>query len=478
MSESAPINGKIELFPIKLRKIHGDEKSELDISAMVVSFSLLESVYSADLTAELVVLDYRGILSEYPLIGEEIVHITFEDPFLGSKIGLEFFSYAIERIEASDNNLGFRYAMKLKTKTSFNATIRRVVTAFDDLASKNAHSIFSNTYNELPEFGEWGAANTSNGSSAYEIYDIEDGRKFILELTDGAIRCVIPNYTPQRALNYIASRSYSFDRSRSCSFKFFETKFGYFFVTDELLMRRAVSKSENEEVKELIYDPSYRLSPENIEAKNKSVKSVEQVSYVNTEEDLFSGAYNSRVEEIDVLYGQVNRLRLTHELQSEMFGVSGHLTNHSKEFVESYFNEENERVYTFVRDYDMLNDIQIEGNQNIPMASLSRMSYEYKLNRNRVVIKIEGRFDISAGDILKLNVMAHSATANPEGRSSNLDGHYLATEVVHQIHFKDLVTTITACRYDIDTAWDVDSKSVKKTNNINIPSLVTNGVLT
>ena len=77
------------------------------------------------------------------------------------------------------------------------------------------------------------------------------GRAFYLQPSIGQIKAVIPNYTPQRALSFLSARAYS-SNSLSSSYRFFETLTGYYFVTDEFLMKRGADNPRM--VSKMVYE--------------------------------------------------------------------------------------------------------------------------------------------------------------------------------------------------------------------------------
>jgi hypothetical protein len=174
---------------------------------------------------------------------------------------------------------------------------------------------------------------------------------------------VIPNYSPETAFDFLATRSINHENSPSCSYKFFETKTGYFYVTDEFLVRQAVNKENGSDVKKMYFNPTPDINPTNINKQITKIKHIDVLNYVDTLGDLYSGAYNSKVMELDVLYGKCNEIKFTYEDAKKLFtGMNGKQNQdvsekHSENFIKKYFVEENQNVYTFMKDYDTYNRV-------------------------------------------------------------------------------------------------------------------------
>lgn len=452
------VHGTCDILLAEIRKNAG--QSSVDVKALITGMTIRESLYNNNLTASLTLIDTVGLLEDYPLIGEELFAVSLQDPMLDVKIDLEFFIYSIRNITIMPNNNGVRYTIDLLTRSSFQAKMRKVIASFNKPASGIVKDIFDQTYEKLDLDGEnstdvkKGVVRLSDGKGAsnYELFNLADGRVLTVEDTESIVRCVIPNYTPDLAMNFLAVRSVSHDSSPSCSFKFFETKSGYFFVTDEYLIRQAVNGSVGNRVKKLNYNPMPDIDPKNILLQEKKIKKLDIVKYINTIDDLNSGAYNSKIIEIDVLYGVVTDIPFDASMAKKLFtGMNGTKSEssgerHTDDFINTYFNKENERVHVFVKDYDTYSDVQLKGNQYIPEISLNRMAYDYRLNATSVRATIDGRLDLSVGDVISLAVPEFTAN-DKKNISDKFSGNYLISEVSHVISGKALETEFVMSKY-------------------------------
>lgn len=119
---------------------------------------------------------------------------------------------------------------------------------------------------------------------------------------------------------------------------------------------------------------------------------------------------------------------------------------HSDLFINNVFNQENERVRTFVKNYDMFSDVQIRGDQFLPVIAASRTSYEHRGRSTMLSAKIDGRLDMSAGDIVELQ-MSELNSKNNRNDDNKLSGRYLVSTVQNTIKGGKLETTMTLIKY-------------------------------
>lgn len=448
------VHGTCRIETAQIRK--NDGQNFIDITPIVTGMFIKESIYETSMYASIIIYDMTGLLENMPIIGEEILWISLNDPMMQGTVDFEFCVSGVRSMTILPKNDGIRYILDLYTRTTYGSKLRNVISYFESPASVIAKDIFDQTYEtinyEAVDAKTVIKTTSSNGTSNYNIYDIADGRRFTVEETESVVRCIIPNYTPETALQFLSNRSISHENSPSCSFKFFETKVGYFFVTDEFLVRQAVNKENGSDVKKLYFNPTPDIDPTNINKQITKIKNLEVLNYVDTLDDLYSGAYNAKVLELDVLYGKLNEVKFTYEDAKKLFtGMNGKQDNsnsekHSENFMKKYFVDENQKIYTFMKDYDTYNDVQLKGEQFIPKLTLNRLSYTHRLNSTRLKATIDGRLDICAGDVISLNVTKLNSGDKSE-KSEKFSGNFLVTDVSHSIDGAVLTTEFIMSRF-------------------------------
>lgn len=429
MSDFA-LPGQYKLLSATLRSPSG---VSLEFSGFMPVFQIEESINSDCIRGYAEVHDNVGNLENIPIRGEEELSIQVED-VLKKKITYELKIYKVTDVEINDANDGLRYVIHFVSKSRFDATFRRIIEPFDDTIDKIAEQIFSKYYPQ--------------GSN-----------ELLLESTEGTFRCVIPNYTPIQAMNFLASRAYS-TSSPSCSFRFFETVNNYFFVSDEYLINRALENQEN--IKTFGYSEALDKSGDEFEAQMQNIVSLKNSDRVNTMNDLSSGAYRSHVIEIDLVKRRVNLPGISQENSYDYTQKRGTYVStagrgsaqdrHSSSFISSYFTQENERRYIVVKDYaDDSGELQLRGDQFLPEIVQNRTAYRHHLNNTVVSAVINGRLDLNAGDLINIQVPEFNYSSQ-RGLNRQLSGYYMVDTIVQNFVRDVHTTSLKLLKYDWSTS--------------------------
>jgi hypothetical protein len=391
-----------------------DGQKRIEISNLIPSFSIEESLESDSIRGMVSVFDTVGFLEDFPVRGEELLIMEVEDALKKTRT-YEFNIYKVTNVKIKDSNDGLIYDMYFTSKWRFEASKRRIIRSFDQPVSVIASLIFNEYY--------------------------PDNKDMLVEDTDGTFRCVIPNYTPMQALNFLASRAYS-QRSKSCSFRFFENADNFFFVSDEYLFKRA--RDNQEEIKEFTYSDALEKSGSQFLEQMKNIVTIENSERVNTMLDLYSGAYTSHVIEIDLVRKVVENKMYRYE--NSMYTATSGLDPegvHSSRFMTDYFTEENARRYLVVKDYSSIGDIpsNIRGEQYLPEIVQNRVSYRHHLNNTVVHAKLHGRLDLKVGDVISLRIPNFSTGERGREENKQLSGRYLLNDC-KQVFMNDVHETL------------------------------------
>jgi hypothetical protein len=403
----------------------------IEIANLIPEFSIEESLDKDSIRGSATVYDNVGFLEDLPLRGEELLTIRVEDA-LRNRLTYEFAIYKITDVEIKNTNDGLRYKIHFMSKTSFDAMFRRIIEPFNAEISNIASDVFERYYS--------GAKN------------------LLLEDTLGLFRCVVPNYTPMQTMNFLANRAYS-RKSPSCSFRFFETSQNYFFVSDEYLINRFLENRN--EIKEFTFSDAVDKSGKEFLSQMKNLIEIRNPDRVNTAIDLASGAYRSKVIEIDLikrqatLPGKSNRHEYNYQnARKNYVSSSGRGRGedvHTEEFVNAYFTSENERRYIVIRDYDDSGTLQLRGDQFIPEIVTNRLAYRHHLNHTVVYAKAQGRLDLNAGDVIDIKIPEFKIPSS-NNLNKQLSGYYMINSLTHVFN-KDLFQTdMKLVKYDWSTA--------------------------
>lgn len=420
--------GHYKLLSAVIRTFAG---KEIDIVSLIPIFLIEESLDNDSIRGSAMIYDNIGFMENLPIRAEETITFTIEDA-LKQKLTYEMAIYKITDVQVKNTNDGLTYNLHFVSKSRFDASFRRIIEPHDDKISNIAESIF-------------------------ERYYTTGTKGLILEDTIGLFRCVIPNYTPMQALNFLSRRAYS-TGSPSCSFRFFETSESYYFVSDEFLIKRFLD--DKTLIKEFTFSDALSKSGSDFMNEMKNIIEIKNTDRVNTMTDLVSGAYRSNVIEIDLIKKQVtlpgksNKHEFDYQKAKKKFiSVSGKGIDqdvHSEAFVNEYFTQENERRYIVIRDYDDSGTLQLRGDQFLPQIVTNRISYRQHLNNTIVFAKTHGRLDLNAGNIINLKIPEFTASKNRK-LNPQLSGYYMINDLTHTFDKDVHSTSLKLIKYDWST---------------------------
>lgn len=439
----------------------------VDLRYIIARYSILESITSPVMDIMLEITDTVGLLENFPIIGEERIMFTIRDVVSNVKVDMDLAVVGVENILPHPNGFGYSYTLACVSTTSFKSMSRKVVAPFSKTASEIAKDVFKNTYDKLEEsvmgdsiadrvkieakellFGDNG------GSQKYEILNMvnDKTKNFTVEYSDVEVRCVIPNMYANEAMLFIAERSVNTTTNVSSSYNFFETKFSYFFATNELLINQAISEVDGKKVKKMTYNTSYDISPEKTKIQAEKIKQIQILSYVNTISDIRSGAYNSKINEIDVIYGRILPIEFGYKESKEFFGGMGKKgvnggEIHTEEFLNTIFVPENTVEWFRMKNYDSFNNIQIQGEQFYGEKILRNNAYNTRLNSTTLRCIIDGRLDLAVGDVVELNIDEMNSDEGEKKLSPRFSGSYFVREVKNSVIHGKLETTFDIVKY-------------------------------
>jgi hypothetical protein len=439
-----------------------DNQRDLDITALIPSISLNASTNSETMFGSFRVIDSVGLLEETPLRGEE--QITFE--FVDSKImnengGIQAgavldpykftgFVYKIDNVTIKDTNDGIYYDIHFISYQSYKAGTHEITRPFRDVKiSSIAQTIFDDYFD-----------NNSDGLlSNNKPYD---KKKLILEETSGNTRCIIPAMRAEEAMEFLTKRSYSAADSPSCTYRFFESSRGYNFVTDEHLFRLAEDENNIEYDKSRLFNFTYHDAIPNtlefFDAQLNNLDNIENTQRINSLDDLYNGAYRNQVIELDILRRQTNLLNNDGQYnyfdeRDKYFKIGNNQQlqdKHTEKFIASSHrglqtsgrDEDIQKKFLVVVNYDKNGDSTRDVN-SLPSETYyadiisNRQAYTKHLEGTTVSASGPGRLDITAGDIIDLDVdkfqQADGTNRGLPEQNKHLSGRYIVKSVNHRM---------------------------------------------
>ena len=230
--------GDFELQKLTLESPH--REGFIDLKGAWSDFNIYESLFSPYLTADIQLSDGVGLMESVPIIGEETIHFqaktkgivrdrspknNFPGPFEGSqnegRISLSFRVVKINDIvKLNDQMMTYRLSL-VSEEAIINIKQKVRKSALDpvDFKPSRISDVVKRLYKQ------------------YFKKDRPHAKKIFIEPTKNNTDLIIPNQTPFKAFNFLASRAVANEKHAvGSSFVFYESIRGFFFISMETLM--------------------------------------------------------------------------------------------------------------------------------------------------------------------------------------------------------------------------------------------------
>jgi hypothetical protein len=464
MSESFVNPTYYNLQKATIRFEFTDSQRDLDITALIPSISLNSSTNSETMHGTVRIIDSVGLLEETPLRGEEQIIFELADSKIINEAGgiqtgavaepFRFigFIYKIDNVTIKDTNDGIYYDLHFISYQSYKAGTYNITRPFRDLTiSEIAQTVFDDYFD-----------NSSDAFSKATNRKSYDNKNLILEDTSGRTRCIIPSMRAEEAMEFLTKRAYSADESPSCTYRFFESSRGYHFVTDEHLFRLAedVNTPDYDEAR-LFNFTYYDAIPNTLDffdAQLNNLETIENTHRINSLDDLYNGAYRNKVIELDILRRQTNLLNDDGQYdyfqeRDKYFNIGNNQKlqdKHTNKFIDASHrsletngrDEDIQKTFLVVVNYDKNGDNSSDANslnsENYYADIISnRQAYEKHIESITVSAIGPGRLDITAGDIIDLDVkkfqQADGTNRGSPEQNKHLSGKYIVRSVNHRM---------------------------------------------
>lgn len=421
--------------------------NNLDVTMLIPNISITSSIDSDTMHGIAKFVDSAGLLEETPLRGEEQIIFELADSKMinesgglqGSLVDEPFiftgFIYKIDNVTSKDANDSISYDVHFVSYQSFIAGTKQITRSFrDQKVSDISNTIFREYY-----------MNPSQGF-------LDNAKDLISEQTDGIIRCVIPRLRPEEAMDFLCKRAYSANESPSCTFRFFESSKGYHFVTDEQLFRLA-DEENSDRLFKFTYLDAIPNTLDYFDEQLNNLEILENTNRINSLSDLYNGAYKNKVLELDILTRRTNLLddsgqydyfsnrRRYFDVRRDQTISDRHTvrfiqeTNPTSETRDESIQKKFTIVRTFTSDQNSSTAFSLPAETYYADIISNRQAYSKHIESITVDAVGPGRFDISAGDIIELDVkkfqFASGNQMNDIEQNKHLSGRYIVKSVSH-----------------------------------------------
>jgi len=421
--------GSYTLESFKISKLDGSKSS--DIRLIIHSFNIVESMSTGSIRGTAMVYDSSDLITTFPLIGEELIEITYTD-YYGTKRTDTMFLYGVTDVGYAAESSG----SMTKYTLSF-ASLPKVLS--ENVRVQKTYK--PNTVDNFSKISEY-------VKSVYDEYykkPVEELNKtpknIVIESTDGAQGYVIPRLTPEQTMHFFARKAYS-AASDTQSFRFFESREMFFFTTNEYMIERLNPNAgrptdgpgggvqmSTDQVVVPIFTRNYmpdRSADRQLSAMSELL-AIDFGAKVNTVEDINKGAYKKATYEIDVMHGTITKTAYDH---TQTFKEEKQKLVHDVSFIDEKISKEKERFV--VKDYASIGATQ--GTDIRPEMYYSSVynvkpTTFYHYERNKITATIYGRNKIFAGSVIEIKLAEATSQTDSVKIDNERSGKYIVESV-------------------------------------------------
>ena len=401
-------------FELKSCQIQNYDRSKTnDISELITGFTITEGIGQVMVSCVISVLDTTNLLDDFPIQGEELVTIELED-FFGTEQTYEFQVYKISPVQQDYASKKLMYSLSMYSLDFMRTEAFEVRRSY----TGNIETTVSDIYEEY----------------------FTNNKDMDIEQTDGVQTLVIPALTPFETMLFLARKAYT-QASPSATFRFFETRDDFKFVTYEELLARVDRDNIPEEKTYTYYDPKTIESTPAISMKN--LLSYQVTKRFNLLGEFRSGAMINRTLLLDLSKKTIEETEYKHyeERDNQKSVDATQRPLHSSKFIEDFFTEDNILQSSIVFKDTTKPESYYE--DILPR----RISTNYYYNAINVYAQAYGSFKFNVGDVIKIDLPRPSAETGDIEEHETYSGYYIVETLKH--------------KYEMSGRWIVDMNLIK-----------------
>lgn len=438
--------GALESFNVILKNSTND--SFVDITALVVDFSIYEDIFSKTLYGDVTIKDAVNLLNGdqqqdslvgFPIVGEEFIEVFYSVSGQES-VSRRFAVYSIKNISI-DHSLKVRnYVLSFCSEEHLIDSTTLVQKGYIDNISNMAKDVLEN-YLKVNEGVE--------GGKRKKIYRIQPTR--------GQQQIVIPKLTPLEALDLLARRSIAEKYFTSATYLFFENKDGFNFCDIEYLIQAGRQKYVKDDKTFTYYyqNPLREDRHEDTGLAYKNVIRLTQKSKFDTIEKLRRGYFESEAIVVDFATKKISSTLYKFSDKYTTFLTMGDPTKgnpsypeNSLDFIKNVTKQESVNPNKLFGIFNFRQTVPDAGRHSksflIPTDGSSkykpaldeiytnRASYMTRLAQNMYTADVYGDTQIGAGDLIRIDLPEIVGTTEERHYDKYLSGYFLVTSIHHK----------------------------------------------
>jgi hypothetical protein len=405
MTDTPRLENDLIIHYIELVAYNG---KEYDLTLLRGDLSIQEGIFENCIHGFLTITDSKDLINLLPIIGEETLKISFTRPdeeALGSL--LPDYTHEFEVYKVSD-----RKTINAKTQSyTLYFCSKEFLT---DSKTKFCRGYIKKTPSEIVQ-------------NIFET-KLQDKKPLTIENTLHPIESfVVPNWTPLKAINHLASKAIS--ENTFSSYVFFESQKTFKFLTIEELLKQEPKQIFNYRISNVLDEGDVYKPRSSFDFKR--VQKFEHNKHLNSFEQIKTGFFSGRLITIDPLNRSWDFDSNVHNM-SKNFNKYSHLGK-EKPFLDSskhFQNKDGESKDSFRR------TVFTDQETNLSEYFWNRRNQLYLIDLHKIVLNLQGDTRIYAGDVIQFelpSMYGDISKSRPEELDQYLSGKYLVTSVRHII---------------------------------------------
>ena len=387
-------SGAVDVKSINLSDLSG--KKNYNVTGQILSFNIYEDMLFPAVRADFLFSDALGLITEFPIIGEEIINVEFVTAGYDETLK---YKLHVKSIQPQQSNPQAKSTVYIITATS-EEFITNGTTLVTKKYSSSASDIVKNVMKDFLK-------------TEKNVY-IGDSPK-------GTQEVLVSRLKPFQAIDMIRRRSVS-EKYLSSSYVFYENQKGFYFTSVEYLMDNMKSK-----VNGRIY---FHDTAPNTDTRNMNTRSLldfKIVSQVNNTKKLAQGSLNNVVKKFDLMTGEtiVTEFKNIEKQSQFKFASDKALPTNSTLYEKKYGSEP-------------ANIMIVPSSSHLPETFTAesigaKFSFATKIAQNIFHATVYGDSALSVGDVIEIRLTDQTGATGQQKENRLISGTYLISKVRHNV---------------------------------------------
>ena len=411
----------IRINDISIEKFN--KKDKISLLPQVIETTIYQSIWEPVVKAEMLINDPIGLLSNYPLTGEELITIRYEQ-IVGSRDDrssektLKFIIKGVRNFFIGDRARSTGYIIDLVSPYALQNLKKYVSHSYYDTVEDMAEKV----YNEYL------------ADETYSLYKIK--KSFRKEKSAKVRHLIVPNLRPFAGMKWLAKHAVSKDFETNFTYLFYEDLQQFNFITVQQLVKEAKAIKDTIIKKKYVY-----ASDTEIYRKDKNSDPDQEYRLITnmtfnrrlaTVNKLAGGYFQNELLEISMIQKNFNST-VTELANTEVTpNALGSSPLNTPEYI-TYVKNQAEgteyanRIRYIINNYEDFSD-EGKSQPSYRLKFGNTTKYMHALNQLDITITVPANMNLRAGDIIYVDIPEMHGF-NQVNKDKFLSGLFLVSEV-------------------------------------------------